>query len=309
MALIEIDGITYAYDAYGDPGGEPVLLLHGFAGCRANWEGLARELAEEGFHAVAVDLPGHGETSSPPDAERYRIERVAADLAALMDRLGLGRIHLLGYSMGGRAALTFASLYSNRLESLVLESSSPGLATEEERRQRRKADEELADRIEARGMEWFVEYWSGLPLFATMRRLDRGVLERIREQRLRLNPSGLANSLRGMGTGSQPSWWESLPRLNLPVLLIAGEEDEKYAAIAERMRRVLPSARMEIVPGAGHNVHLERPNVFRDLVVPFIRQRAQAKDIRLVRRDRTGKDGNDGCSRMGKSEGIYGYYL
>jgi 2-succinyl-6-hydroxy-2,4-cyclohexadiene-1-carboxylate synthase len=272
MGVMEVNGITYAYGTYGGPGGEPVLLLHGFFGCRSNWETLARELAANRFHAIAVDLPGHGDTSSPPEADRYRIERVAADLLTLLDKLGFGRIHLLGYSMGGRTALTFASLYSERLLSLVLESSSPGLPTEEERRQRRESDAALADQIEARGLEWFADYWSSLPLFATMRRLDKGILGRIREQRMRQHPSGLANSLRGMGTGSQPSWWDGLPRLNLPVLLIAGEEDEKYAAIAERMRALLPAAEKVIVPGAGHNVHLEKPDVFRDVVISFFRQ-------------------------------------
>ena len=94
------------------------------------------------------------------------------------------------------------------------------------------------------GIEAFVDYWETLPLFASQQQLASDIRSALRSQRLRNLPGGLANSLRGMGTGTQPSLWERLPELKIPTLLMAGELDTKFVGIASQMYDLLPEAQM-----------------------------------------------------------------
>lgn len=246
----------------------PFVLLHGFTGSQENWRAL-RAAWSRRFQVIAVDLLGHGRSDAPADPARYAMDRCVADLAAALDQLGAAAVNVLGYSLGGRVALHFAAAHPERVRALVLESASPGLATPEERAARIAADETLAGRLEREGLEAFVDYWERLPLFASQARLPAEARAALRAQRLQNNPLGLANSLRGLGTGAQPSLWERLPALRAPTLLIAGALDEKFTAIARAMAARLPAARLEIVPDAGHTVHLEQPDLFQHLIAGF----------------------------------------
>ncbi|MGG3019284.1 2-succinyl-6-hydroxy-2,4-cyclohexadiene-1-carboxylate synthase [Geobacillus stearothermophilus] len=263
---MELNGVRYHVEQYGE--GEPLLLLHGFTGSADTWRPLHPFWRR--FRLIAADLLGHGRTEAPKDARRYRIERAADDLAALLDKLGVEKANVVGYSMGGRLALTFAMLHPHRVCRLVLESSSPGLQTDAERRARREADEALAQRIEQEGVRAFVDHWERLPLFFTQQALPASVRAAVRRERLRHTAEGLANSLRGMGTGVQPSWWERLRELDMPVLLVCGERDEKFCRIAARMHERLPDSRFVFVPGAGHAIHVEQPGVFATIVSEFM---------------------------------------
>ena len=138
-----------------------------------------------------------------------------------------------------------------------------------EREQRRISDEALAASIERDGVQAFIERWEMLPLFTSQRSLPFECREALRRQRLQNRAAGLAHSLRGVGTGVQPSLYPRLPTLHLPVLLIAGELDTKFTAIARWMAQVLPQAQLHIITGAGHTVHLERPEEFVSLVGDF----------------------------------------
>ena len=259
---VALGDVTYAYVEQGE--GEALLLLHGFTGSSASWERVLPELAGA-YRVIAVDLLGHGMSDAPAEPARYGMVPVAADITALLDHLGIDRAHLFGYSMGGRLALYLALLLPERWHSLTLESSSPGLVTREERAERAARDEELAAFIETEGIAAFVDYWAQLPLFASQQRLPAAVQEKHRRQRLQNNPAGLVGSLRGMGTGVQPSLWAQLGELALPTLLLAGALDDKFVAFAQRMARVIPGATLAMVPGAGHTIHLEQPELWLQL--------------------------------------------
>ena len=219
---------------------------------------------------VVPDLPGHGRSDAPREPGRYTIEALVADLCDLLDAHGIEVADWLGYSMGGRVALGAAVLAPGRVRRLVLESASPGLPTEEERFARRVADAQLARRIRVEGIRRFVEEWEGLPLFATQERLPPEVRASLRGRRLANDPEALAACLGGLGTGSQPSFWDDLGAVRGPVLVIAGEADPKYREIGGAMAERFPDARFEIVPGAGHAVHLEAPDAWLDLVLDFL---------------------------------------
>jgi 2-succinyl-6-hydroxy-2,4-cyclohexadiene-1-carboxylate synthase len=96
--------------------------------------------------------------------------------------------------------------------------------------------------------------------------------ERQRQTRLGHSAAGLAASLRATGTGAQPSYWEHLAELEIPTMLIAGERDHKFAQIAGRMHEAIPDARLDVVPDAGHAVHLEQPDWYVQLVTEFLEQ-------------------------------------
>jgi 2-succinyl-6-hydroxy-2,4-cyclohexadiene-1-carboxylate synthase len=264
---IQIDDIELYAGRSGD--GPPLLLLHGFTGSADEWASLAPRLAAL-RELLAVDLIGHGRSAAPADPERYTMEHCVVDLLALLDSLGHERVDLLGYSMGGRVALQLAAAVPGRIRSLILESASPGIEDEAERAARVASDEALAARIEAEGLEWFVDHWAGIPLFASQAALPEQQRAALRERRLRGSATGYANSLRGMGAGRQPSLWNRLPELAMPALLVSGELDVKYLAIGERAAALLPAARHAIVREAGHAVHLEQPEAFADLVVGFL---------------------------------------
>ncbi|HEU4328518.1 MAG TPA: 2-succinyl-6-hydroxy-2,4-cyclohexadiene-1-carboxylate synthase [Roseiflexaceae bacterium] len=249
--------------------GRPLVLLHGFTGAGASWAAHVPALAGR-RRVIAPDLLGHGASAAPEDPARYRMERCVADLLTLLDALDAPQIDLLGYSMGGRVALSLACAAPERIGRLVLESASPGLADAGERAARTASDNALADSIEREGLAAFVDHWEALPLFASQQRLPEEVRAALRAQRLRSDPRGLANSLRGMGTGQMPPLWGALPALRLPVLLLAGGQDTRYCDLARLMAEHLPNARLEIVPEAGHTIHLERPQAFQVALLSFL---------------------------------------
>jgi len=164
--------------------------------------------------------------------------------------------------MGGRVALYAASTRPERVQSLCLESASPGIEAETARAERRIADERLAADVEARGVGWFADAWAELPIFATQRALPEAARARLRARRLENDPGGLAGSLRGLGQGVQPYLGARLGAVRCPTLLVTGALDAKYTALAARMAAEFPRGRHVIVPGAGHNVHLEDADAF-----------------------------------------------
>jgi 2-succinyl-6-hydroxy-2,4-cyclohexadiene-1-carboxylate synthase len=146
----------------------------------------------------------------------------------------------------------------------MLIGASPGIADPAAREERLRADETLAAWMETVEIEEFVSRWSKTPVLADQ---PPAVRAAVAADRLRNTTDGLAAALRGLGTGTLPSLWDRLEELSVPVELIVGERDTKFAATAERMHAVLPDARLHIVPGAGHAVHLEDPWAVAALIV------------------------------------------
>jgi 2-succinyl-6-hydroxy-2,4-cyclohexadiene-1-carboxylate synthase len=271
VTRIAVNGVHLNVEVSGE--GPPLLLLHGFSGSAATWTPHLE--AWPGFTAIAVELLGHGASDCPADRRRYRMERCLDDLVALLDRLPISggrRLAVLGYSMGGRVALRLALRAPERLWALVLESASPGIEDASERAARVRSDADLADDIERDGLEAFVERWQALPLFASQARLPVAVRDELRRQRLQNDPRGLAGSLRGLGAGQQEPVLARMDEIRIPVLLLTGALDDKYCALARRMAAALPCARAEVVPDAGHAVHLERPQAFAGAIRGFLEE-------------------------------------
>jgi len=266
---ISVNGVSINVEERGTIEQTTLVLLHGFTGSATSWGQHLDVFAYYGFRVLALDMLGHGQSDAPQDTQRYTIEQCQADILAVLVERGVreGKAILLGYSMGGRIALYTA--FSGFFRALILESASPGLVDPIARAQRVKSDEQLATRIERNGIEAFVNYWEHLPLFASQQRLPLERRQALHRQRMQNRAIGLANSQRGVGTGTQPTLQERLKTLTIPVLLITGILDSKFCTIAQHMAQSLPSARLHIVPDAGHTVHLEQPELFDRLVHDF----------------------------------------
>jgi 2-succinyl-6-hydroxy-2,4-cyclohexadiene-1-carboxylate synthase len=234
------------------------VLAHGFTQTGRSWsrfqELLVTRLA--GLETVAVDLPGHGDTDTAADA----------DLWASADRLVEvgGRATYIGYSMGGRVALHAVLAHPTEVERLVLIGATAGIDDDGERAARRRADAELADRIESIGTAEFVDEWLANPLFAGLDEAAAG-----REDRLRNSPTGLAASLRATGTGTQTPLWHRLGEITAPVLVVAGEDDAKFAAIGQRLVAGIAGAELVLIANAGHSAHLEQPAATADAIAEW----------------------------------------
>ena len=255
--------IGLSYTVFGDRQRPAILFLHGFTGSGADWTETISTL-DERYYCVAPDLPGHGRSLGLP-SQNYTIKGAAKMLRELLEGLKISRAVLVGYSMGGRLALYLALRHPQWCSGLFLESASPGIEDAAERWARREADEQKARRLESGDLEAFLADWYRQPLFASLARHE-GLMEAMIEARSQNDPRELARSLRGIGTGSQPSLWGELGALQAPALTVAGALDEKYVGIASRMANLNPLMRTAVVPGAGHNVRLEAPKTYLALL-------------------------------------------
>ncbi|MHA6260230.1 2-succinyl-6-hydroxy-2,4-cyclohexadiene-1-carboxylate synthase [Sporosarcina sp. CAU 1771] len=253
----------------GDTKLPAIVFLHGFTGSAETWNEVSSFL-EGKFRIVAVDLTGHGKSGVPESPERYSMEQQVEDLESVFALLSLRRFTLVGYSMGGRIGLAYTVTYPDRVSSLILESASPGLRTEVERQERQLADEKLAKRIGTEGLTSFINFWERIPLFSTQLNLPLTKRMKIRTERLKQSEVGLRNSLIGIGTGSQSSYWNELESIHVPVLLITGEIDIKFVIIAREMKENLKFAQHEIINEVGHAIHVENPTSFATMIEEHI---------------------------------------
>ena len=264
MATIKALGIEIHVETWHEEQKETIVMLHGFTGSTKTWEHVASMLPQ--YRIIAIDCIGHGQTESPKDYTLYKMEHQLAVLEEVFKELRLTSFTLIGYSMGGRIALSYAIKYPGHVQTLILESASPGLRTEQERNVRKKADNELANKIEVNGIISFVNAWENIPLFASQKRLPQQFQQAIREERLQQNEQGLANSLRGIGTGMMPQVWDKLHVLSMPVTLITGALDTKFVDIAREMTTFIRKVRHLVVNDVGHTIHVENPSEFATIV-------------------------------------------
>ncbi|QDP99859.1 2-succinyl-6-hydroxy-2,4-cyclohexadiene-1-carboxylate synthase [Lysinibacillus fusiformis] len=265
MAKLKIRGIETHIDIWNEEAQQTIVALHGFTGSTETWRNLANAVPK--VRVVAIDLVGHGQTAVPEQISRFSMLEQLYDLEEVFVQLQLEKFTLLGYSMGGRIALSYAIRYPARVEKLFLESASPGLRTSKERMERCERDDILAEKIAANGVKSFVKDWENIPLFDSQKRLPEMTREAIRTERLTQRKSGLVGSLRGMGTGKQPSNWSLLTQMDVPVMLITGALDEKFCQIALEMKALLKNAQHVTVNDVGHAIHVENPAEFATIVM------------------------------------------
>ncbi|UDY36007.1 alpha/beta fold hydrolase [Dermatobacter hominis] len=246
-----------------DPNGTPrssVVMLHGFTQTGGCLGPVADALAPT--HSVLrPDLPGHGDATRLAGKDLWA---TASHLATAIGPTLDGPSVWFGYSFGGRVALHVALAHPEVVSGLVLVGATAGIRDDAERAERAARDRELADHVEAVGVDRFLDEWLAGPLFAGLPEWAR-----FAEERRRNTAAGLAGSLRHAGTGSMAPLWDRLDEITVPVLCLSGERDPKFTALAEELGRALPAAEVAVVTDAGHAAHLEQPDAVAQAMLPF----------------------------------------
>lgn len=232
-----------------------LTFLHGFTQTKESWIPVIDALPQE-FSFHLIDAPGHGDSH---DGKRTLIE-AGNDVAESMPS-GV----LVGYSMGARIALHTALQHPEKVTALVLVSGTAGIDSVEERESRRTSDESLANKIADIGVPAFIDEWLSNPMFQGLSRELADI-----QSRCSNSAEGLGDSLRFAGTGTQETLWNQLHLLNIPVLLVVGENDKKFSELGNRMSSLLPQCELHVMKNVGHTCHLEDVSTFAAILQQWL---------------------------------------
>jgi len=230
--------------------GPPLVALHGFTLTGAQFASASLQLRRT-IHAP--DLPGHGFSA----AESTELSDTVSAVGSVVHAFN-SDAPLLGYSMGARIALLVAVERPASVPSLIIVSGTPGIEDTTQRNERIVSDTALSRSIRDRPVEEFLDTWTSSGI-TDLSHLPDAVRTHDRIVRKQSTSAGLAGALVGLGQGVQPSMWNRLDQLTMPVLLIHGEHDATYAAIADRMDESIPNSRTASIAGSGHNPLLDAP--------------------------------------------------
>jgi 2-succinyl-6-hydroxy-2,4-cyclohexadiene-1-carboxylate synthase len=258
---------TFYYNEFGSRNFPTILFLHGFLGSSQDWLPVINRLSDE-FYCIAIDLPGHGRTGFDKPIKFTGMDDVAFSIKSLLTKMEIKKTNLIGYSLGGRLALFLLIKYPEFFEKVVLESASPGLRTEYERRKRIRQDRELALKLVTKKFRDFLKEWYDQPLFETLRQQNNFAL--LFEERLNNNAFYLSEVLKILGLGAQPSLWGKLEKNKNSLLLLTGEYDIKFGKIAKEMKKFSSRITHQVIGGAGHNIHFEKCDKFVAVVKNFL---------------------------------------
>lgn len=271
-STFEHKGVCYHIAQWGDPAKPPVVLLHGFAQSTESWDPIAPLLAERRY-VVAFDFVGHGRSDKPDDPTVYEMGAVIEALSAFLHDRFATKVALVGYSMGGRIALSYACKEPSRLSALIVESAGLGAKNGQQHVAMQHRDADLIERLLTSDIESFTTYWESLPLFETQRKLPEEIRDRVRQGRLSNDPRALAYTVRGTGQHSMVDLTEHIKHLPMPILYIAGILDRKYLKIAENLQ--YEKNVTCVLLNTGHNTHLEDSATFAKQVDGFLDKQAK----------------------------------
>ncbi|MGB0647188.1 MAG: alpha/beta fold hydrolase [Bradymonadia bacterium] len=243
--------------------GPPIVCLHGFGGSGLDFDVLATHLVQH-QQIIGLNLPGHGGvefTSKPRQSIVDSIHAVCTTPFVLM-----------GYSMGGRIALELAQASTLPITKLILIGTTPGYRNDTERHERITFEAKVKARLTRDSVAGFESWWRTLPPIKTQSRMPEPFYEEMLNRRLRNHLGHLAESLCHFGTSQMSPMWSKLTQLNMPVLLLAGETDQKYRTLAHEMDSHLKHSRFVTITDAGHAPHLESPRATAAVIRQFLSQ-------------------------------------
>jgi pimeloyl-ACP methyl ester carboxylesterase len=261
------DGVALYAEAHGT--GLPVLFSCPLNTTCENWRPQVDPLVAKGFRVVLWDFRGHGRSSAPDDPAAYSMGQVVDDLGRVLEWAAPATPAVLGgLSFGGLASLHFALRAPDRVRGLLLIDSGPGFKNPKAQENWTRATERAASFIEKRGLQRFVE-----KAVATTvgRRSELPAARTAAEAIAAQDPAGLAHFARRVAAVAPPVI-DDLPSIDVPALVIVGEEDEPYLLAADVMTAKLPRARKVTVPGAGHIVNIEETDAFDAAVISFLHE-------------------------------------
>ncbi|WP_322796895.1 alpha/beta fold hydrolase [Tepidiforma sp.] len=248
MPHLDRDGVSIFYQVAGS--GPAILLSHGYSATSRMWDAQVSALSPE-YAVVTWDMRGHGQSDSPDDPSAYSEAHTVADMAAILDALGVESAVIGGLSLGGYMSLAFHLAHPDRVRALMLFDTGPGYRNPAGREAWNRTAEARAVAFETRGLE----------------ALGPGAEVRIAAHR---SARGLALAARGMLAQFDSRIIESLPSIAVPTLVLVGEKDEPFLGATDYMAAKIPGARKVVIPGAGHAANIDQPEAFNRAVREFL---------------------------------------
>ena len=249
--------------AYTDAGlGQPVVLLHGYPFNRSLWNEQVSALSHS-YRIITPDLRGLGESDATQGPAT--MNRMAQDVALLLDQLEISRAVVGGLSMGGYVALAFYKQFPSRVRSLILADTRAQADTEEGKQTRfQQAEKALAE-----GMASIAD--SMLPKLLTPETVSKrpDLVRRVRDMMLKTKPEGAAGALLGMAERDDQT--SLLSQISCPTLILVGREDPiTPVADSEKMQREIAGSRLVVIENAAHVSNLERTDQFNEELLRFL---------------------------------------
>lgn len=236
---------------YEDNGkGLPVLLTHGFGASTGMWAGQVAKFSDR-YRLIRWDMRGHGKTECPEDLSHYSQAQSVEDMRALLDHLEIDKAVIGGHSLGGFMSLAFNVAYPERVKALFLQGCGPGYRRDEPREAWNKRAENRARTLEE----------GGLAALGGGAEVGKSVQQ---------SAQSLALAARGILSQVDSRVIDSLPGIPVPTLVIVGDEDKPYLDGARYMGDRIPGATSIVVPGAGHGVNIEKPDVVNEALENFL---------------------------------------
>jgi len=251
----KLNGFDMAYEVFGQTG-QAIVLIHGSGLNRTIWRNVASKYLRNN-RVILPDLRGHGESAVPPGD--YLMTQMAEDVAGLLEYLEISKAVICGHSMGGYVALSFAKLFPGRLLGLGLITTRASADSEEKRSGRYK----MAEQVRQQGSKALAE------LLAPRISNQEDIIQAAFDMIANTDPQGIIGSTIGMAM--RPDYWDLLPEIELPALVVAGEDDQIISREDSRqMAETLQDGQFLSIPGAGHMPMLERPDMLGEGLVSLI---------------------------------------
>jgi pimeloyl-ACP methyl ester carboxylesterase len=250
MPEVSRDGVSISYSVGGS--GYPILLSHGYGATGQMWRGQNAPLTEK-YTLITWDMRGHGASDSPEDTSLYSEAATVEDMAAILDATSAQQAVIGGLSLGGYMTLAFHQAHPERCRALILCDTGPGYRNPVAREGWNQTSEQRAVNFETRGLESL----GRSPEVEATRGGHRSA-------------QGLANAARGMLKQFDARVIESLPNIQVPVLIIVGANDTPFLAGTDYMASRIPNARKVVIPDAGHASNIDQPDAFNKAVLDFM---------------------------------------
>jgi len=246
--------IKLTWSDVGPNSGPAMVFLHGFLGSRLDWADTMNRFSN--VRCLAPDLPGHGQ--SPWD-DTVDWDSLITTLNHDVLSRNLSDIVIVGYSMGGRIALEWARTAPGLIRGIILESASPGIETDVERRARAIFDRDIERRLRTMAPIDFIDWWCSLPMFGTLNTHPN--YSQLRQMRSQYSSTVMCRAFQTLSVTTRESVWDLMH--TLPIWgFITGEHDTKYAAIATRIIDRFPTVLVNILSNCAHNVHFQDIELF-----------------------------------------------
>ena len=265
MPKATLPNITLAYEEAGS--GFPLIWCHEFGGSMESWQAQVSFFARR-YRVITYNARGYPPSDVPSDPKAYSEEQAVEDCYQLLKHLGIDSAFIGGLSMGGTAALHFGRTHPEMARALIVASAGTGATDPARFRQQCEA---LAQRLEREGMPALIDYASG-PTRMRLKQKDPAGWQAFADLIAQHSPQGSALTMRGVQAGRRPifEYADELQALSMPVLILAGDEDEPCLDPALFLKRTIATSGLAVFPQSGHAINLEEPDLFNRTVLDFL---------------------------------------